>query len=562
MVRHAADRPVEPAFERAPTVASPEAGDLLAPGSSVGSFVIERVLARDDVGATYLATSSGAFEVVVEEYFPVALAQRGIDGQVQLRSAVDAARFDAGLRAFIDEADLFSRLNQAALLRLGPAWETRGTAYRPCFGRREPTLAAWLAARDEPPDEAWVRQLLGALLDALEAVHDAGWVHGQVRPGNIAIAADGLPTLLDAGAARAVLGAVQPEPGYRAPEQGDPRPGVEVLASADLYALAAVAYRCLGGDASRGGALPEAGASASLRNVLDQALAFDARQRPPTAAAMRAALENTGVAAVALPAAAVFRYTAPAAAVQPSTSSLEAYPHRPEPAFDADDGVSPPIEAGPASAAAVDTPARVRRWPWLLGGLLVGAVLASVLMSHPVGLIDRLRSTVVDGGVTTQGPGSNGRPGVEPSVEPGVPAAAAASALAPPVPLRSAEPPAVADPPAVAEAATGVAVPSDAAPPQPASEAELGVTAAPETAAPPQAPTPAASTPDVERPVAAPPAPRPARAVTSAAPATPRAVCGARSNFSLVWCMRQQCARALYVNDPQCVRFRLTDEVP
>ena len=43
--------------------------------------------------------------------------------------------------------------------------------------------------------------------------------------------------------------------------------------------------------------------------------------------------------------------------------------------------------------------------------------------------------------------------------------------------------------------------------------------------------------------------------------ASGREICGARAQFSLYWCMTQQCERAAWARHPQCVRFKRTDQV-
>jgi hypothetical protein len=45
------------------------------------------------------------------------------------------------------------------------------------------------------------------------------------------------------------------------------------------------------------------------------------------------------------------------------------------------------------------------------------------------------------------------------------------------------------------------------------------------------------------------------------APTSPRAACAGRSNFSLVYCMEQQCERERFRNHPQCISLRATGEV-
>ncbi len=92
--------------------------------------------------------------------------------------------------------------------------------------------------------------------DALGAVHAAGVVHRDLKPGNIFLAAtaEGPPTvkLLDFGIARVEwaetrltnMGAPVGTPGYMSPEQEQ---GVEIDARSDLFALGGVLYECLSG---------------------------------------------------------------------------------------------------------------------------------------------------------------------------------------------------------------------------------------------------------------------------------------------------------------------------
>jgi hypothetical protein len=47
----------------------------------------------------------------------------------------------------------------------------------------------------------------------------------------------------------------------------------------------------------------------------------------------------------------------------------------------------------------------------------------------------------------------------------------------------------------------------------------------------------------------------------AAAPVSPRAACAGRSNFSIVYCMEQQCERDRFRNHPQCISLRATGEV-
>ncbi|MEV0719700.1 serine/threonine-protein kinase, partial [Asanoa sp. NPDC050611] len=86
---------------------------------------------------------------------------------------------------------------------------------------------------------------------ALQAAHEAGVVHRDVKPGNLIVRPDGQVVLVDFGVARsaeaASLTGVDELVGtalYMAPEQVAKS---KITPSTDIYALGAVAYHCLAG---------------------------------------------------------------------------------------------------------------------------------------------------------------------------------------------------------------------------------------------------------------------------------------------------------------------------
>ncbi|MEV1142268.1 protein kinase [Micromonospora sp. NPDC049799] len=144
---------------------------------------------------------------------------------------------------------------------------------------------------------------------ALQAAHDVGVVHRDVKPGNLIIEPDGHVVLVDFGialspeatsltAANQVVGTVL----YMAPEQLSEK----ATPAADIYALGAVAYHCLAGHPPFPGENPVAVAlrrldeeppplpddvPTAVRDLVATAMAKDPDRRYPTAAAMAATAE-------------------------------------------------------------------------------------------------------------------------------------------------------------------------------------------------------------------------------------------------------------------------------
>ncbi|MFE6060379.1 serine/threonine-protein kinase [Streptomyces sp. NPDC056431] len=197
----------------------------------IGDYVVERELGAGGMGTVYLARSRGGRTVAVKVARPELAADPHF--RARFRAEVDAARKVGGFHtAQVVDAD-----PDAAAPWLATAYIAG------------PTLSGLLAERG-PMDEARLRLLGAALAEALQAIHDCGLIHRDLKPGNIIMADDG-PRVLDFGIARALeatrltfTGAAFGTPGFLAPEQAQ---GLEVGGAADVFALGAVLVAAAGG---------------------------------------------------------------------------------------------------------------------------------------------------------------------------------------------------------------------------------------------------------------------------------------------------------------------------
>lgn len=94
------------------------------------------------------------------------------------------------------------------------------------------------------------------LADGLAAVHEAGYLHGDVKPSNVGLASDGSPKLLDFGLARAANDATSlgGTLRYQSPEVLSGRPADE---ADDVWSLCVMLLEMLSGEHPFGGAAAE-----------------------------------------------------------------------------------------------------------------------------------------------------------------------------------------------------------------------------------------------------------------------------------------------------------------
>ncbi len=112
-----------------------------------------------------------------------------------------------------------------------------------------PSLEGALA--DGPLDACRTMDIVAQAAAGLQAAHEAGMIHRDVKPANLLLAPGGIIKITDFGVARTVgslpvtaTGELIGTPGYLAPERVA---GEQATPASDLYSLGMVAYECLAG---------------------------------------------------------------------------------------------------------------------------------------------------------------------------------------------------------------------------------------------------------------------------------------------------------------------------
>lgn len=221
-------------------------------GYHLHEYIIQSVLGDGGFGITYLAKDTQLNALVaIKEYLPNEFAVRENDYTVQAKSPQDLEYFTWGLKRFYEEASILAKFKHNNIVRVLRIFKALQTAYIVMEYEQGQSLAK-VFKRNQTATEAQLMKILLPLLNALETVHQAGYLHRDIKPDNIYLRKkDNSPVLLDFGAARYVVSSHTKHltsmitTGYAPFEQYTNESNHGTWS--DIYSLGAVLYRLING---------------------------------------------------------------------------------------------------------------------------------------------------------------------------------------------------------------------------------------------------------------------------------------------------------------------------
>ena len=293
-------------------------GVILKIGSELNELTIKKVLGSGTFGITYLAEDNYLNkQVVIKEYFPNDIAVRNSDSTISAKTSSDKENFEYALSSFLKEAQVLAKFNHLNIVRVNSFCESNGTAYFLMDYEAGEDLQSYLS-RYNSLSEKEILSIIMPILDGLRDVHDANFLHRDIKPGNIYIRENSSPMLIDFGASRMAMGvkskslSVILTEGYAPKEQYSSTSKQD--AYTDLYSIGAVMYKM-----ATGVTPPEASARAdaitddeddplvrlqdrkdldysiNFKKAIDWALSFRGKDRPQSVMEFQRALDSTQV---------------------------------------------------------------------------------------------------------------------------------------------------------------------------------------------------------------------------------------------------------------------------
>ena len=169
-----------------------------------GTYKIESYLASGGFGNTYLAKNIEFDETyAIKEFFVKGVCQRdGNSTTISVSNAENTNSFEQQREKFKKEARRLRSLSNPHIVKVYDLFEENGTAYYVMDYVDGENLSTRLKRTNVPLAESEVRNYLNQILDGLEAIHNKGMFHLDIKPANIMVDSHDVVKLIDFGASK------------------------------------------------------------------------------------------------------------------------------------------------------------------------------------------------------------------------------------------------------------------------------------------------------------------------------------------------------------------------
>lgn len=228
-----------------------QSNSALPENTILENYRVARPIASGGFSIVYLAYDEYGSPVAIKEYLPAGLSLRG-QGQILPTITPEHVNlFRYGMKCFFEEGRALAKISHPNVVRVINFFRANETVYMVMQYERGRTLQEHIVQRKGEIKENFIRHVFVQLMNGLREVHTNKLLHLDIKPANIYIRNDGIPVLLDFGAARQTLIVDAPRlnpmytPGFAAPEQYRDREHLGPWT--DIYSIGASMFACLSG---------------------------------------------------------------------------------------------------------------------------------------------------------------------------------------------------------------------------------------------------------------------------------------------------------------------------
>lgn len=230
----------------------PQQWNYLQTGTIIDQYMIERELAHGGFSSVYLARQKAdQFQVALKEYLPRKLAHRTWNNVVVAHSKDTLPMFKRGRAMFFEEAKVLADLKHPNIVEVTNFFRANDTVYMVMTYDYGVTLDKLIHKKALAVTEENLLAVFNSLLAGISYIHGRGYVHLDIKPGNILVRPGNDSLLLDFGGIQS-LDSTQVHkldtimtPGFSPIEQYDTK--AKMGTWTDIYAIGASMRACLDG---------------------------------------------------------------------------------------------------------------------------------------------------------------------------------------------------------------------------------------------------------------------------------------------------------------------------